>query len=251
MFIIPVGATTISIRETVATRNYLGKSLPTHWNPLPHPHFHSSSKWPWGPVSPTAVKNLRGEYYLNGHWLIDFSMAKPIAGTVLYYQRGAEGDNVPETIIGRGPTTEPLVVEVRWKNCSDPLAVVILSFFKTASSSLIEITFLYYLVCATLLSLFSFTPSLTVKVLGSRCRTRCFSSEVSAFTDVRLSVPQIISEEANQGVDYEYFLPHAPSRDGYYWSFGSWSTCSRECGSGQSLFLSKNVFIVDRTQYAI
>lgn len=40
-------------------------------------------------------------------------MAKPIAGTMLYYQRGAEGDNVPETIIGRGPTTEPLVVEVR------------------------------------------------------------------------------------------------------------------------------------------
>lgn len=32
---------------------------------------------------------------------------------MLYYQRGVEGDNVPETIIGRGPTTEPLVVEVR------------------------------------------------------------------------------------------------------------------------------------------
>lgn len=30
MFIIPVGATTISIRETVATRNYLGGSPPTH-----------------------------------------------------------------------------------------------------------------------------------------------------------------------------------------------------------------------------
>lgn len=60
----------------------------------------------------TAIKNLRGEYYLNGHWVIEFSRATPIAGTVLYYQRGAEGDNVPETIIGRGPTTEPLVVEV-------------------------------------------------------------------------------------------------------------------------------------------
>lgn len=60
-----------------------------------------------------AIKNLRGEYYLNGHWVIEFSRATPIAGTMLYYQRGAEGDNVPETIIGRGPTTEPLVVEVR------------------------------------------------------------------------------------------------------------------------------------------
>uniref|UniRef100_A0A3P8SCA0 Papilin, proteoglycan like sulfated glycoprotein n=1 Tax=Amphiprion percula TaxID=161767 RepID=A0A3P8SCA0_AMPPE len=120
MFIIPVGATTISIRETVATRNYL-------------------------------IKNLRGEYYLNGHWVIEFSRSTPIAGTVLYYQRGAEGDNVPETIIGRGPTTEPLVVE-----------------------------------------------------------------------------------EPNQGVEYEYYLPNGRSRNGYYWSFGSWSACSRECGSYQS-----------------
>ncbi|KAI3367433.1 hypothetical protein L3Q82_026293 [Scortum barcoo] len=123
MLIIPVGATTISIRETVATRNYL------------------------------AIKNLRGEYYLNGHWVIEFSRATPIAGTMLYYQRGAEGDNVPETIIGRGPTTEPLVVE-------------------------------------------------------------------------------LISQEPNQGVEYEYYLPNGRSREGYYWSFGSWSTCSKECGSG-------------------
>lgn len=62
--------------------------------------------------SSTAIKNLHGEYYLNGHWVIEFSRATPIAGTMLYYQRGAEGDMAPETIIGRGPTTEPLVVEV-------------------------------------------------------------------------------------------------------------------------------------------
>lgn len=61
----------------------------------------------------SAVKNLRGEYYLNGHWVIEFSRAAPIAGTMLYYQRGAEGENIPEIIFGRGPTTEPLVVEVR------------------------------------------------------------------------------------------------------------------------------------------
>ncbi|XP_034530251.1 LOW QUALITY PROTEIN: papilin [Notolabrus celidotus] len=138
MFIIPVGATTISIRETVATRNYI------------------------------AIKNLRGEYYLNGHWVIEFSRATPIAGTMLYYQRGAEGDNVPETIIGRGPTTEPLVVE-------------------------------------------------------------------------------LISQEPNQGVEYEYYLPNGRSREGYYWSFGSWSTCSRECGSG---YQSRLVFCtIDNESY--
>ncbi|XP_044023438.1 papilin [Siniperca chuatsi] len=138
MFIIPVGATTISIRETVATRNYI------------------------------AIKNLRGEYYLNGHWVIEFSRATPIAGTMLYYQRGAEGDNVPETIIGRGPTTEPLVVE-------------------------------------------------------------------------------LISQEPNQGVEYEFYLPNGRSREGYYWSFGSWSACSRECGSG---YQSRLVFCtIDNEAY--
>uniref|UniRef100_A0A665W637 Papilin a, proteoglycan-like sulfated glycoprotein n=1 Tax=Echeneis naucrates TaxID=173247 RepID=A0A665W637_ECHNA len=138
MFIIPVGATTISIRETVATRNYL------------------------------AIKNLRGEYYLNGHWVIEFSRATPIAGTVLYYQRGAEGDNVPETIIGRGPTTEPLVVE-------------------------------------------------------------------------------LISQEPNQGIEYEYYLPNGRAREGYYWSSGSWSACSRECGSG---YQSRLVFCtIDNEAY--
>uniref|UniRef100_A0AAX7TJ55 Papilin a, proteoglycan-like sulfated glycoprotein n=1 Tax=Astatotilapia calliptera TaxID=8154 RepID=A0AAX7TJ55_ASTCA len=138
MFIIPVGATTISIRETHATRNYL------------------------------AIKNLRGEYYLNGHWVIEFSRATPIGGTMLYYQRGAEGDSVPETIIGRGPTTEPLVVE-------------------------------------------------------------------------------LISQEPNQGVEYEYYLPNGRSREGYYWSYGSWSACSKECGSG---YQSRLVFCsIDNEAY--
>ncbi|XP_069016802.1 papilin [Embiotoca jacksoni] len=138
IFIIPVGATTISIRETVTTRNYL------------------------------AIKNLRGEYYLNGHWVIEFSRATPIGGTMLYYQRGAEGDNVPETIIGRGPITEPLVVE-------------------------------------------------------------------------------LISQEPNQGVEFEYYLPNGRSREGYYWSFGSWSACSKECGSG---YQSRLVFCsIDNEAY--
>uniref|UniRef100_A0A3B1JPN3 Papilin n=1 Tax=Astyanax mexicanus TaxID=7994 RepID=A0A3B1JPN3_ASTMX len=138
MFIIPVGATSIRISEAVATRNYL------------------------------AIKNLRGEYYLNGHWVIEFSRATPIAGTMLYYQRGTEGEMIPETIVGRGPTTEPLVIE-------------------------------------------------------------------------------LISQEPNQGVDYEYYLPNGRSREGYYWSYGSWSGCSRECGSG---YQSRLVFCtVDNEAY--
>ncbi|XP_055496877.1 LOW QUALITY PROTEIN: papilin-like [Leucoraja erinacea] len=80
--IIPIGATSIHIREVLPTRNYL------------------------------AVKNVRGEHYLNGHWTIDPSRALHVAGTVLHYQRGAEGDGTPETLHGRGPTSEPLILEI-------------------------------------------------------------------------------------------------------------------------------------------
>ncbi|KAJ8356231.1 hypothetical protein SKAU_G00190250 [Synaphobranchus kaupii] len=146
MFVIPAGATSIRIRENVATRNYI------------------------------AVKSQHGEYYLNGHGAMDFSHGISAAGTMLYYQRGIEGDLTPETIICRGPTSEPLTVE-------------------------------------------------------------------------------LVTEENNLGVEFEYYIPHdhAPShtpvhtpvhtpsrsRTGYLWSTGSWSACSRECGSG---FQSRPVF---------
>lgn len=61
---------------------------------------------------PTAVKNIRGEYYLNGHWTIEAAQALPVASTVLQYERGAEGDLAPERLQARGPTSEPLVIEV-------------------------------------------------------------------------------------------------------------------------------------------
>ncbi|XP_058843229.1 papilin-like isoform X1 [Acipenser ruthenus] len=139
MFIIPVGATSIRIREVVPTRNFL------------------------------AIKNVRGEYYLNGHWVIDFPRAAHIGSTVLHYERGAEGDLAPETIHGRGPTTEPLVIE-------------------------------------------------------------------------------LIRQEPNQGVEYEYYLPYRSQSQGYVWGYGSWAECSKECGAG---YQSRLVFCtIDNEAYS-
>uniref|UniRef100_A0A8C0EDS0 Papilin, proteoglycan like sulfated glycoprotein n=1 Tax=Bubo bubo TaxID=30461 RepID=A0A8C0EDS0_BUBBB len=123
IFIIPVGATSIQIKEVMPSRNFL------------------------------AVKNVRGEYYLNGHWTIDFSRALQVASTVMHYDRGSEGDLAPELLHARGPTTEPLVIE-------------------------------------------------------------------------------LISQEPNPGVQYEYYLPVQGQASGYSWSYGSWSECSSECGGG-------------------
>ncbi|NXC79174.1 PPN protein, partial [Cercotrichas coryphoeus] len=130
IFIIPVGATSIQIKEVKPSRNFL------------------------------AVKNVRGEYYLNGHWTIDFSRALQVASTVLHYDRGSEGDVAPELLHARGPTTEPLVIE-------------------------------------------------------------------------------LISQEPNMGVEYEYYLPLQGQASGYSWSYSSWSECSSECGGG---FQSRLVF---------
>ncbi|NXJ31915.1 PPN protein, partial [Ciconia maguari] len=130
IFIIPVGATSILIKEVMPSRNFL------------------------------AVKNVRGEYYLNGHWTIDFSRALHVASTVMHYDRGSEGDLAPELLHARGPTTEPLIIE-------------------------------------------------------------------------------LISQEPNPGVQYEYYLPVQGQASGYSWSYGSWSECSSECGGG---FQSRLVF---------
>ncbi|NXJ15763.1 PPN protein, partial [Odontophorus gujanensis] len=130
MFIIPVGATSIQIKEVMPSRNFI------------------------------AVKNVQGDYYLNGHWTIDFSRTLHIASTVVHYDRGSEGDLAPELLHARGPTTEPLVIE-------------------------------------------------------------------------------LISQEPNPGVHYEYYLPAHGQTTGYSWSYSSWTECSSECGGG---FQSRLVF---------
>ncbi|XP_058422857.1 papilin [Diceros bicornis minor] len=121
--IVPVGATSIRIEEAAASRNFL------------------------------AVRNVRGQYYLNGHWTVEGARALPVASTLLHYERGAEGDLAPERLHARGPTSEPLVIE-------------------------------------------------------------------------------LISQEPNPGVRYEYHLPLGAPRPGFSWSHGSWNDCSADCGGG-------------------
>ncbi|KAG8507748.1 Papilin, partial [Galemys pyrenaicus] len=82
VLVVPVGATSILIEEAAASRNFL------------------------------AVRSVRGQYYLNGHWTIEAARALPVASTVLHYERGAEGDRAPERLHARGPTSEPLVIEL-------------------------------------------------------------------------------------------------------------------------------------------
>ncbi|KAM6202649.1 papilin [Rhynchocyon petersi] len=82
ILIIPMGATSIHIKEAAASRNFL------------------------------AVKSVHGDYYLNGHWTIGAAGALPVASTILQYERGTEGDLAPEQLHARGPISEPLIIEL-------------------------------------------------------------------------------------------------------------------------------------------
>lgn len=61
-----------------------------------------------------ALQNDQGEYYLNGHWFIQWSGDYNIAGTVVRYYRHGNRD----TFAAAGPTKEPLHIMVnlrqRW-----------------------------------------------------------------------------------------------------------------------------------------
>lgn len=80
-------------------------------------------------------------------------------------------------------------------------------------------------------------PGFTLSRLYSQKQDDKIHEFNSGITDIYVNMTfcsQLISQEPNQGVEYEFYLPNGRSREGYYWSYGSWSSCSRECGSGQT-----------------
>ena len=91
LLLIPAGATNIKITEAKASNNYL------------------------------AIRNMTGEYFLNGNWRVDFAGDYEAAGTVFYYERTVKGKGrkgrllsmfAPEQLRALGPTTEPIYIVV-------------------------------------------------------------------------------------------------------------------------------------------
>lgn len=149
----------------------------------------------WAAHVCAAVKSVRGEYYLNGHWTIGGAWALPVASTVLHYERGAEGDLAPERLLARGPTSEPLVIEVRGCQGAGP------------------------------------PGPREAKVWGLLACTREGTPLRAGLSE---DLPtQLLSQEPNPGISYEYHLPLGSPRPGFHWSHGSWSDCSTECGGGE------------------
>lgn len=145
------------------------------------------------------MKSIRGEYYLNGHWTIEAARALPVASTILHYERGTEGDLAPEQLHARGPTSEPLVIEVSW---------------------------------AGRRGLWDKGVTWSPGSCSGCPRPEAHRRAMGLNEDPPV---QLISQEPNPGVRYEYHLPLNAPRPGFSWSHGSWSECSAECGGGEGL----------------
>ncbi|CAG2158354.1 unnamed protein product [Oppiella nova] len=87
ILLIPSGAYNIRIEERFATNNYL------------------------------AVRNINGQYYLNGNWRIQFPKTYVFAGTTFHYysKRKPFGIQAPESLRAVGPLTEPLVIVLLYR----------------------------------------------------------------------------------------------------------------------------------------
>ncbi|KAK4336726.1 hypothetical protein RND71_043627 [Anisodus tanguticus] len=85
LFTIPAGATNIKIEEIIPTTNYL------------------------------AIKSIKGNYYLNGNWKIEFPRSMKFAGTVFNYVRKANAQYGAEYLTSTGPTNEPLIVDLLYQ----------------------------------------------------------------------------------------------------------------------------------------
>lgn len=86
ILLIPSSATNIEIREVSPSNNYL------------------------------AIRNLAGEYYLNGNWRIDFPRPLTFANAIWHYDRKPQGFAAPDHLICMGPISEPVYLVLLYQD---------------------------------------------------------------------------------------------------------------------------------------
>lgn len=169
------------------------------------------------------MRNQTGHFYLNGNWRIDFPRARHFAGTTFHYERKATGIEIfaPEILRALGPTTEPLHIVVGigsgflwcnwWQRWSIKTIVPLLDN------------------CCTVFSV-------------ARCTVHSVSQikYILLLYVVHLCFPQLLYQETNLGISYEYSVPKEVTQaeaETYDWIYGTYSECSVECGGGEWIVL--------------
>ncbi|XP_019588925.2 papilin [Rhinolophus sinicus] len=190
VLIVPMGATSIHIEEVAASRNFL------------------------------AVKSVRGEYYLNGHWTIEVAGSLPVANTILHYERGAEGDLAPERLHARGPTSEPLVIELISQEPSP------------------GVRYEYHLPLSVPGPGFSWSHG-----SWSECSAECGGGHQSRpvfCTNDSEVYPDRMCQHQSRPASHRPCSPH-PCPQTKRWKTGPWAPCSASCGGGSQ---SRSVYCI-------
>jgi len=170
---IPAGARNIKIEEIVPTSNYIG------------------------------IRSIKGNYYLNGNWKIEFSRPIKFAGTVFNYVRKTSGQNGAESLTSIGPINEPLVLVLLYQERNRGIMYEY-STKKNESSSL------------------SYDQVIT-------------GNEIDRMDRYRQSYPSsyptnpYTSNSSSQAYSYPSYRQPAIA---YRWWSGEWTACSKQCNGG-------------------
>lgn len=124
-----------------------------------------------------ALQNDNGEYYLNGHWFIQWSGDYNIAGTVVRYNRLGNRDSFDAA----GPITEPLhimVVRLPLLNFTQ--------FLLISGHMLFLLTWIYFLTLIFFCFSFWCKPGILALSLSTRCQKKMQQTQDPASSHGRI-----------------------------------------------------------------
>ncbi|XP_040833253.1 A disintegrin and metalloproteinase with thrombospondin motifs 16 [Ochotona curzoniae] len=162
-----------------------------------------------------SVRNDLQQYYLNGHWTVDWPGRYKFSGTTFNYRRPS---NEPESLTSVGPTNETLIVELLFQGRDLGIAweysVPHLGAEKQPAAP----------------PSYSYTWAIVHSECSATCGAGQMTARVSCYRDLRVQVDASFCNPQTRpaaGLVSCKVSACPPS-----WSMGNWSTCSRTCGGG-------------------
>ncbi|KAG8186998.1 hypothetical protein JTE90_005769 [Oedothorax gibbosus] len=227
ILLIPVGSTSILIKEVSPTNNFLAIRnsigvfyLNGNWR-IDYPReikisrfLSANSAFNYIITFCAAIRNSIGVFYLNGNWRIDYPREIKVAGTIFHYERKHQGRLQPDTLRAKGPTVEPIYIVLLYQERNLGISYE-------------------YSIPATSKSRLPDSYSWTSGDFEECSQTCGGGVQYRPVRCVRNSDKDIVDEElcdlsAKPSVNASCNTEPCPSG----WQIGEWSECSESCGGG-------------------